>query len=127
MKCVKVCEKSLYFCVQMSSKLPVPPSQTFHYLLDNSPVFKCIAERNRERLMKYLANNEYLLKKKGQTVYSQLRRISIATGGFFIQHSSYSKWRLGKRGWCCDIIYTLLADYHGLTVSELENLKRDDI
>ena len=102
----------------------MPPKQTFDYLFNNSNHFKTLVEANRSRITNYCANNEYMLKIRGESIYKQLKRIAEQTEGFYILQSTYSRLRHGQKAVCSDLIYTILAAYHGLTVSELENLDR---
>lgn len=110
----------------MRNKSPLPTKKTYQELIDTNDYFRSLLEINKERIQRFCANNQYLLDKRGESVYKQLRTIIRRTNGFKICDTVYSALKLGKRSWSSDIVFLVLADYHGLTVNELENLKRDD-
>ena len=104
----------------------LPPKRSFDYLAKNSSYFKSLLERNTAHITTIISNNEYLLKKLGKSVYRQLIDIAEVTEGFYFTDGQYYRMKRGVVPACSNILTRILAEYHGLTVNELENLKRDD-
>jgi len=97
--------------------LPFYPRKTTNQLDYENAYYKVSLQRSLDVLQLFFTNNKYLLKKRGITLYRQLRDLEEA--GVSVDYSNIAKYTKRKNNVCSLTYLSFFCEYWDKTLSEM--------